>query len=343
MASKGTAEGLATEAVRELYRDSIVIDGSIAPTMDEAQLDRMKRSGVTAFNWTVCSTRSDLAEALLEIAEGLAFIDAHPYTCLIRSVADIEAAKRDGKVGLIFGPQNAKPAETDLRYFRVLRELGVTIVQLTYNEHNLFGSGSTVEDGGLTPAGREAIAEMNRVGIVVDLSHCGHRTTMESIEASAEPVLITHANSYSVFASPRNKTDEHLRALAARGGVIGLTLWSPMVGSGSWPGIADFLRHVEYVANLIGPEHIGLGSDHSEGTPRDEWEGLFGPGGKYPSVTASLGSWYGYDTRFIEHGGSCVDIPQVVEAIATLGFSQAELQGILGGNMLRVCRQVWGA
>lgn len=331
---------------RSIYERSIVIDGSVAPHMDEGYVARMLASGVTAFNWTVCPPWDDLGQGLASIADGLTLIDRYSdRLLLVRTVADIERAKREGRVGLIFGPQNAKLAEGDPRHFRILREVGVTIVQLTYNERNLFGDGATEPaNAGLSEAGRRAIAAMNEAGILIDLSHCGDRTTLEAIEASSRPVAITHANARAVFASPRNKTDEALKALAARGGIIGLTLWSPMVGTstGSWPTLDDYLRHVRYVADLIGPEHVGIGTDHSEGTPRDEWDAKFGPDGPYRSVTGGLGPWYNYDTRFVKNGLRCTDVPSVAEAIAGLGFTAAELAGILGGNFLKVFRRAWG-
>ncbi len=334
-----------TYAPDAVYREATVIDGSIAPLMDGAQLARMKASGISAFNWTVCSPADDLEEALGAIADGLEFIRANADdVLLVRSTADIARAKSERKVGLIFGPQNAKPAEDDLRYYRILHELGVRVIQLTYNERNLYGDGATeAGNAGLSAAGRAAIAEMNRLGILIDLSHCGDRTTLETIEASSRPVAITHANSRSVFASPRNKTDEALKLLAARDGVVGLTLWSPMVGSatGTWPELDDFLVHVRYVCDLIGPEHVAIGTDHSEGTPRAEWEAHFGSNGTYRTVTGGLGDWYTYDSRFTRGFASCSDVPRLAPALAGLGFSRSELVGLLGGNFLRLFERVW--
>jgi len=330
----------------KVYRASIVIDASIAPEIDEAYLGRMRDSGVTAVNLTVPHPHADLARCMREIGETLDVIDAHPdLLTLVRSVADIEAAKRARRVGVIIGPQNALPAVDDLHVIRVLRELGVLIMQLTYNERNAFGDGiAAPEDGGLTALGRQAVAEMDRVGMVIDLSHCSDRTTNDAVAASSKPVLITHANARALCPSPRNKTNETLKALAARGGVIGLTLWSPMVRHDAWPGLDDYVKHVAHVADLIGIEHVAIGSDHSEGTPRDQWELDFGPRGRYPSVTNTLGPWYAYDTRFTNGGSSISHFPKIAEAIAVgLRLSEAELAGVLGGNLLRVFRAVWGA
>jgi membrane dipeptidase len=324
--------------------DTITIDGSIAPTMDGAQVERMLRSGVTAFNWTVCRPQAELPVALSQIVAGIELIERSDGRLrLIRSVADIHAAKRDGAVGLIFGPQGARPVEGDVAHVRVLRELGVRILQLTYNERNLFGDGCTEPaNGGISVAGRELVTEINRQHVVLDLAHAGERTILEAIDASSAPAIISHANARAVFPSPRNATDAVLDAIAACGGVIGLTLWSPMVGgNGSWPTIDDFLRHVAYVAERIGPHCIGLGSDHSEGYPRETWESLFSATGRYPSVAGLMGDWYGYDTRFVRDAGSCLDLGRVADGIASLGFSAEEMAGILGGNFIRVFERVW--
>jgi membrane dipeptidase len=339
----GVALGPNADRVEDVYQDSVVIDGSIAPLMDASQVDRMVASGVTAFVWTVCKPLAHLPDALVQIAEGLNYIDSQDRLRVIRTVADIEACKRDGQVGLIFGPQSPRPVEYDLALCRVLKEVGVRILQLTYNERNLFGDGCTEPaNGGLSNLGRQLVAALNLHGIVVDLSHVGERTILETIAASDDPVIISHSNAKAIHDSPRNVSDEVLTNLAAANGVIGLTFWSPMVGSKNGrPKIDDFLRHVDHVASLIGPEHIALGSDHSENTPRAEWDRLFSHAGEYSSVARSLGDWYGYDTRFFEGGSSCTDFPGVADGLASLGFSDAELAGILGGNLMRVFRTVW--
>jgi len=327
------------------FRDAVVIDGSIAPLMDPSQVDRMVSSGVTAFVWTVCKPLAHLPDALAQISRGLEFIDQESRVRLIRTVSDIQECKRDGKVGLILGPQNARPVEHDLGLCRILKDVGIRVLQVTYNERNYFGDGCIeVADGGLSVLGRELVSELNRQGIVVDLSHAGERTILDAIGASNHPVIISHSNAKSVHDSARNVSDEVLRNLAATGGVIGLTFWSPMVGGDNGrPTITDFLRHVDYVANLVGPEHISLGSDHSENTPRAEWDRLFSHEGEYSSVAQALGPWYGYDTRFIDGGSSCTDFPGVADALGSLGLATSELEGILGGNLMRVFSAVWDA
>ncbi|WP_051791644.1 dipeptidase [Amycolatopsis jejuensis] len=335
-----------TVSTTDLYRDAIVVDASIAPRMDEAQIERMTAAGVTAVNWTVCSPHAEFEAALAEIAAGLEVIERHAdRLLLVRRVADIAEAKRTGRVAVILGPQNLRPAHPGKFAIRVLSELNVRICQLTYNERNLYGDGAAEPaDAGLSVAGRDAIEEMNRLRMVVDISHCGDRTTREAIDASAHPVVITHANARALHPSPRNKTDGHLRALAARGGVIGLALWSPMLRFDRWPDVGDFVTHVKYVADLIGPEHVGIGTDHNESADLEEWTRNSSRGsGRYQSVTGRMGDWYTYETRCARGGSSVLNLPAVTEAIAASGFTSEEMKGILGGNFLRVFGAVWGS
>jgi membrane dipeptidase len=336
---------LDADTVDAVYQRSIVMDGSIAPKMDDAQIARMKASGVTAVNWTVCLPWHGLVGTLREIAAGIEVIESHADDLLlVRTAGDIRRAKREGKIAIIFGPQNARQCEEGLFCFRIMHGLGIRIIQLTYNERNIYGDGVAEPDGaGLSVAGRLAIEEMNRLGIVLDLSHCGDRTTLQGIEASSQPVIISHANARALHPSPRNKTDEHLRALAERGGVIGLSLWSPMLAFDHWPTLDDFVRHVDYVGNLIGLEHVAIGSDHNESADRAEWTwNSSKKEGRFPSVTARMGDWYVYDTRCAKDGSSITDFPRLAQAIGKLGLTDSELEGVLGGNFVRVFEQVWG-
>lgn len=334
------------QAASALFRDAVIVDSSIAPTMDAGQLERMAGSGVTAFNWTVCRPLADPMESLIQIASGVDFIREHADRLLLAlTTDDIRTAKRDGRVALILGPQNAALVEPDLGLVAVIRHLGVRILQLTYNERNAFGDGCTESaDGGVSDRGRELIAEVERNDLVLDLSHAAERTILDAASVSTQPVIVSHANARSVFSSPRNLTDEALDAVAATGGVIGATLWSPMVGNsdGIQPTLSDFVRHVEYMAARVGSAHVGIGSDHSEGYDRSQWEALFSRSGRYPTVAGQMGDWYGYDTRFVRDAGSCVDMARVASAVAEIGFTDGEMRGILGENFLRVFAQVWG-
>lgn len=340
---------MASDAARihRIYGESVVIDGSVAPHVDDGYVASLIASGVTAINWTVCSPfpHVGLATSLAEIAAGIEFIDAHAsQLTLVRTASDIVNAKRDGKVAVIFGPQNARPVEAGLYMLRILWESGVRILQLTYNERNMFGDGIAEKaNAGLSNSGRSVIAEMDRLGMVLDLSHCGDRTTLEAVDASANPVIVTHANARALHPSPRNKTDEQIRAVASRGGIIGLSLWSPMLRFDQRPTLDDFARQVDYVGNLVGIEHCAIGTDHSEGSSREAWVKRSGKGGAYPTVSGPMGDWFNFESRFPADGMGVRDMPNVASALAGIGLSDSELSGVLGGNFLRVCREVWKA
>lgn len=337
------------DRVRRIYDEAIVVDGSVAPRLDGGYVSALVSSGVTAINWTVCnpfpSLGPPLTTALTEIAAGIESIEAHSeHLVLVRRTEDIARAKREGMVAVIFGPQNARPVEDGLYVLRTLWEMGVRILQLTYNERNLFGDGiAESANAGLSGAGRAVIAEMNRLGLVLDLSHCGDRTTLEAIDESAHPVIVTHSNARALHPSPRNKTDDQIRAIAGRGGVIGLSLWSPMLRFDRRPTLDDFARHVDHVAGLVGIEHCAIGTDHSEGSSREAWVRRSGKGGAYPTVSGPMGDWYTFETRFPEDGMGVADMPKVAAAVAGLGLSDGELKGVLGGNFLRLCGAVWDA
>jgi len=344
-----TSALLSADQVAKAYREAVVIDGSVAPVMSDEYIARLVRSGVTAVNWTVCHPwpvlGDPLSPALTEIAAGLEVIDAHPTELILaRTADDIDRAKREGKVAIIFGPQNARPAEDGLYVFRVLWEMGVRIIQLTYNERNLFGDGIAEEaDAGLSRAGRHAIAEMNRLGILIDLSHSAERTSLETVETSADPVIVTHGNARDLHDSPRNKRDAVIKAIGARGGMIGLSLWSPLLRFDRRPTLDDFVRHVDHVAALIGIENCAIGSDMSEGSDREAWTKRSGKGGRYPMVSGRMGNWFSFETRFPEEAMSITSFPAVADAVATLGLTTEQLRGVLGENFLRLCRQVWRA
>ena len=205
---------------RRLYDDAIVIDGLNVSNWDSPAVFRsLQAGGVTAINATI-STWENYPETMDTIAAWLRrFGEYEDVLTQVTTVADIRRAKQDGKVGIILGFQNATPIENDLDRLAVFHALGVRIIQMTFHERNLLGNGCyEPRDGGLSHFGVDAVRELNRLGVLVDLSHCGTRTTLDTIEQSERPVACTHANARSYFDVPRNKTDEALKLMAKRGG-----------------------------------------------------------------------------------------------------------------------------
>ncbi len=254
----------------------------------------------------------------------------------IDSVADIDTARAAGKIGFIIGLQNSEhfrtPADVDFFY-----SLGQRVSQLTYNARNMIGNGSTERrDEGLSDYGVAIVARMNSVGMVVDVSHCGDRTTLDAFDASKKPVLITHGNCRALNPHPRCKTDEAIRKMAAQGGVMGITGVRMFVKASEPTTVEDVLDHFDHVKKLVGPEFLGVGSDID----------LYGydamPAQERAALHANYKSSYAFrekdDIEGISHPRRMFDL---TEGLIRRGYSDAEMHGILGGNFRRVLGKIW--
>ena len=237
-----------------LHGESIIIDGLNASYFfDPRVLERLHRGGVTAVNATIAAWHTP-AETLEQLAALAAVTAAHPDIVMhVRTVDDIAAAKARGRVGLIAGFQDTAPLGDDLGLLKTYHELGVRVIQLTYNHPNRVGAGCMApEDGGLTAFGREVVREMNRLGILVDVSHCGPRTTLAAIAASTRPIAITHANPRRILDHPRNKSDAAIREVAARGGIIGAVAFGALLSRTMPATLADYIAVIDDLVALVG-------------------------------------------------------------------------------------------
>lgn len=320
----------------KLHEGAIVIDGLNASYFfNEDVLRRVRLGGVTAFNGTVAAWHS-LPETMNLIADYYRLLEERPgWIMHVRTVKDIHEAKVRGCAGMIFGFQDTNAINGNLRMLAVYHALGVRIIQLTYNDENAVGCGCMApEDKGLTPFGREVVAEMNRLGILVDLSHCGHKTAMDAIEASRGPVAFTHANPLALAKSPRNKPDEAFKALAAKGGVAGvvrLPAWLTPHGRAS---VEDYLHAIDYLVELTGIDHVGLGTDFMEEIPAEIlMQSLQG-------ISPENLQKY-YSSTIVEGFESAAEFPRVTEGLLARGYSPEEVKKIMGGNWLRLYEKVW--
>lgn len=334
-----------SDSAKSLHFNSLVIDGLEAAPMNREHFTRLKRGGVDIVNHTCAKVTDDFSSAALNIHHLLKLIDDNlDEVLLVRATSDIYVAQEDNKIGLIAGFQNANPIMNKLEYVELLYKLGVRIIQLTYNERNLLGDGCIeAANGGLSRFGRSVIEEMNRIGVVVDVSHCGEQTTLDAIESSSSPVLISHANAKALCPSLRNKSDTVLEALAENGGVIGVAFWAPMTykNPNNRPVLDDLLDHIDYLIEKMGVNHVGIGSDLGEGESREYYESMFlRGGGLYPEITKDLGDWYNFDTRMVEELESAVAFPLVTDGLLKRGYSDTDIRKILGENILRVLKQV---
>jgi membrane dipeptidase len=336
---------IVSDAAKSLHYNSMVIDGLEAAPMNSEHFMRLQRGGVNIVNYTCAKVTDDFSSAALNVNKLQKTIDAnHDNVLLVNSASDIYVAHEKNKIGLMAGFQNATPIMDKLEYVELLYKLGVRVIQLTYNERNLLGDGCIeTTDGGLSRFGIQVVHEMNRLGMVIDISHCGEQTTLDSIKASNSPVLITHANAKELCPSLRNKSDAVLQALVKNRGVIGVAFWAPMTYNNPnfRPKLDDLLNHIDYIVGKIGINHVGIGSDLGEGESREYYESMFiKGGGLYPEITKDLGDWYSFENRMVEQLESAVSFPLITEGLLKRGYSDGDISKILGENILRVLNKV---
>lgn len=333
------------ESARRLYEDSIVVDCLNGSALTANVLARLRASRVTALNLTAVQIGQDFDGALRDLADVRETVARHADLLTIACEPDdVRRAKADGRIALILGMQDAEPIGRDLTRLRTLADLGVRIIQLTHNRQSFVGTGCAEPDSGLTRFGQKVVAEMNRLGLIVDLAHCGPETTRGAIEASAVPVMCSHANPKAIANSPRNKDDDLIRALAARDGLIGMATWAPIVyrGNDRRPTIEDVLDCFDYATKLVGTASVVVGSDLCEdASPTPEaWAAIYGAGGQYPQVTAGLGDWYGFETVNAAGFETITDLPAVAAGLLGRGHAPAAVKAMLGENFLTLFGRV---
>ncbi|MBI2074126.1 MAG: membrane dipeptidase [Gemmatimonadetes bacterium] len=239
-------------------------------------------------------------------------------------------------------PDRLSRAQDDLERLRTLYHLGVRIVQLTYNTRNLLGDGCLERtNAGLSTFGVQVVERMNQTGMLVDLSHCGEATTLDGIAFSTKPVAITHAGCKAVFDHPRNKTDAGLRAMADKGGVVGIYQINPYLGPKERNDLDDYLRHIDHAANVAGIDHVGIGSDREHRTIPDteeEKQKLIVELSRLRPVTAATFRW----PFFLSELNHPRRMETIADGLARRGRTSAEIDKILGGNWYRLLRQTIG-
>ena len=325
---------------KNIFEQAIIIDGLDTSKWGRKSVYRSLRDGgVTAINATI-AVWDDYQAVLHKITHYLEWFDQ--FSDLIRpvhTVDDIRAAKAENRTGIILGWQNAAPIGNDLRRLRLFHELGVRIIQLTYNERNLLGNGCYERlDDGLSRFGLAAVAEMNRLGILIDLSHVGDRTTLDAIENSNTPVAITHANARSHIDHPRNKTDEAIKLLVERGGVIGANAFPMFFERGFETGLGEYIDAIDYLVQMTGIDHVAIGTDFCMEQPRSWFEWLFASQGKVPAKTVDFTP---EPYRHLKHFESPADWVNVAEELSVRNYSESDIRKILGENWLRLFERVW--
>ena len=257
----------------------------------------------------------------------------------VKTADDILRAKGESKSGVILGWQNASPIENDLDRLSLFHSLGVRIVQITYNERNLLGNGCYERtDEGLSNYGQDAVREMNRLGILIDLSHVGDRTTLEAAELSDQPVACTHANARSFFEHVRNKPDDALKLIAEKGGVIGANAFPRFLPKGYESSVADYVDAIDDLVERVGIDHVGMGTDFTQDQPRSFFDWIFMQQGTRSQERSA-------EIPYPLVHPKAMEIPDKLSSVAIelamRGYEDADVRKVLGANWLRLFRQVW--
>jgi membrane dipeptidase len=322
----------------DLHDRSIVIDGLIISDFGRPVFEDMRKGGLTAANCTCC-VWENFTETMRNVMRWKAYFREHAdLITQIYTTADIQAAKEAGKTGIILGWQNITGIEDQIGYLGLFKELGVGIIQMAYNTQNLVGTGCyESRDGGLSDFGHDVLGEMNRLGILADLSHVGPKTSEDVILASRQRVAYSHCLPAGLKAHPRNKSDEQLRFIAERDGFVGVTMFPPFLRRGPESTVDDYVEAIEYVLNLCGEDKVGIGTDFTQGYDRPFFDWIThdkGYGRRLtdfgevinPEGLRTIGEW-----------------PNLTAAMERRGWPDARIERVIGGNWVALLRDVWGA
>ena len=299
---------------------------------------QMREGGLSAVHATV-SYHDAFRDTVRNLVEwNWRFRDHADLIVLGRSGEDIAAAKASGRTAIFLGLQNPLPIEDDLGLVAILHDLGIRFMQLTYNNQSLLGCGwMEMADSGVTRMGREVIAEMNRLGMAIDLAHAGERTALQAIELSTRPVAITHANPSRWRATGRNVSDAVLRALAHTGGMLGLSLYPHHLREGGATTLQDFCTMAAEVATTIGVGNLGIGSDLCQGQPDDVVQWMREGRWTRPDPRAARVAFPAQPSWFRSNR----DFAGLAKGLNQAGFSHGDVAKVLGENWRRFMREAF--
>lgn len=313
-----------------------VIDNLQYANWSEVIFRQMREGGVDAVHVTIAYHES-FREMVLNLEAWNRWFERFPDLIMRgTAAADLKTAQETGRTAIFFGFQNPSPIEDDIGLIEICHQLGVRFMQLTYNNQSLLATGCYEdEDTGLTRFGKQAVAEMNRVGMVIDMSHSAERSTLEAINASTRPIAITHANPNWWHDALRNKSDAVLRELTRSGGMLGFSIYPHHLAAGTQCSLDSFCQMIAEAAQRYGVDAFGLGSDLCQNQPDEivswmrngRWSKTvdYGEGSSDAPGFPDQPSWF-RDNR---------DMPNISGGLKTAGFSSAEVDALMGGNWAR--------
>lgn len=319
-----------------IYEKAIVMDGLIISNWSGELFREMQQSGLTAANCT-CSVWENFGDTVDNlVAWNGWFREFGDHIVKAERVADIHAAKTAGKTAIILGMQNTSAFEDQIGYVEILKTLGVGIAQMTYNTQNWVGSGCYEgRDSGLSDFGREIVAEMNRVGMLCDLSHVGPKTSRDVIDCSTMSVAYSHCLPSGLKEHARNKSDEELRYIVEKGGFVGVTMFPPFLAKGTDATISDYIAAMDYVINLVGEDAVGIGTDFTQGYEKPFFDWITHDKGFGRRLT-SFGD-------IVNPAGfrEIRDFPNIADAMDDAGWGTSKIEKVLGQNWLNLLDRVW--
>ena len=323
---------------KQLHADVLLFDGLIVSNWGPFVFEDMHRGGLTAANCT-CSIWENFSGSMDNIAQFKRWFEEYDYLMIqVHTAEDIRRAKVAGKVGICLGWQNTCGIEDRLERLELFKELGVGIMQVTYNTQNYVGSGCyESNDGGLSDFGKEVVSEMNRVGILCDLSHVGPNTSRDVIQHSKKPVAYSHVLPANLKAHPRNKSDDQLKFIIDQGGFVGVTMFAPFLARGADSTIEDFVEAIEYVIDLIGDERVGIGTDFTQGHGLDFFDWIGRDKGTRRKVV-EVGEVF--TPKGLE---TLSDYPNLTDALVKAGWEESRIRKVLGENWVKLLSEVWGS
>jgi membrane dipeptidase len=325
----------------ELNKKHIFInacDSTFVPDFTEKYFPKLIESKLTAISLTVnYQGWMPLEDVFLNFNTLYSKIETNSdKLLLVKNIGDIQKAKKEGKVGVILAFQDGRPMERDLGFVKIFHQLGLRVSGLTYQRKNYFADGCGERtDSGLSKYGVELIEEMNRVGILIDLTHTGNKSALDVIEVSKEPVIFSHNCAKGLYDHFRNTSDEQLKALAKKGGVNCVGTFSPFLrrgGTEEGTSLEDTLNHIDYIANLVGVDHVGVGLDSAPDSRSPLQANTMA--GKYPEF-----DWGKFEYRYAIKTIS--EIQYLTHGLVARGYSEVNIEKVLGGNLMRVLNKVW--